>query len=78
VRRNMGWIQLGGDSQVFDSFFEIAAFLNELVSEPVTAKKSLGVFGDHLSERIEIHAGLLVSARRMIPLGGRRDQTSEE
>ncbi len=52
-------IQLRGDGQVLNRFFEIATFLNEFIPEPVTAEKALWVFGDHLSERIEIHTGLL-------------------
>jgi hypothetical protein len=69
----MGWIQLCSDGQVLDRLFEIAAFLDEFIPESVTAEKSLWVFGDHLSEGIKIHAGLLVSAGRMIPLQGRRE-----
>ncbi len=71
--RNMGWVQLRGDSEMFDGFFEVAAFLDEFISQSVTAKKSLWVFGNHLSERIKIHVGLLVSGGRMIPLHGRRE-----
>ena len=73
MRGHVGWIQLCGDSQVLDRFFEIGAFLNELVPKPVTAEKALGVFGDHLSERIKIHADLLVCAECIIPLHGRRE-----
>jgi hypothetical protein len=58
----VGRIQLCGDGQVLDRFFEMAAFLDEFISESVTAKKAIWVFGDHLSECIKIHAGLLVSA----------------
>ena len=61
MRRNVGRVQLCGDGQVLDRFFEIAAFLEEFIPKPVTAEKALWVFGDHLSERIEIHACLLVS-----------------
>lgn len=68
MRRNVGWIQLRGDGQVLDRLFETAAFLDEFVPEPVTAKKALWVFGDHLSERVEIHTGLCFDAGRMIPL----------
>ena len=73
MRCNVGRIQPCGDSQVLDRFFKIPAFLNEFIPEPVTAEKALRVFGDHLSERIKIQAGLLVSVRRMIPLQGRRE-----
>jgi hypothetical protein len=68
VRRNVGWVQLRGDSQVLDRFFETAAFLDEFIPEPVTAQKALWVFGDHLFERIKIHTRLLDRAGRMIPL----------
>ena len=73
MRRDVGWVQLCRDGQVFDRFFEIATFLDKFMSKPVAAKKALRVFGDHLSERIKIHVGLLVSTRRMIPLHGRRE-----
>jgi len=73
VRCNVGRIQPCGDGQVLDRFFEIPAFLNEFIPEPVTAEKTLRVFGDHLSERIKIQAGLLVSAGRIVPLQGRRE-----
>lgn len=73
MRRNMGWVQLRGDSQMFDGFFEVAAFLDEFISQPVPTEEPLGVFGNHLSERIKIHAGLLASVGRMIPLHGRRE-----
>jgi len=69
----MGRVQLRGDGEVLDRLFEIPAFLKEFIPEPVTAEKALWVFGDHLSERVKIHAGLLVSAGRMIPLQGRRE-----
>jgi hypothetical protein len=58
---------------VLDCFFETATFLDEFMSQPVTTEKTLGVFGNHLSERIKIHAGLLASVGRMIPLHGRRE-----
>jgi hypothetical protein len=58
---------------MFDGFLEIPAFLKKFIPEPVTAEKALWVFGDHLSERIKIHAGLLMSVGRMIPLRGRRE-----
>jgi hypothetical protein len=73
VRSNVGLVQLRGDGEVLDRLFEIPAFLKEFIPEPVTAEKALWVFGDHLSERVKIHAGLLVSAGRMIPLQGRRE-----
>jgi hypothetical protein len=73
VRRNMGWVQLCGDSQVFDGFFKIASSLEEFISESVTAKKARWVFGNHLSKRIKIHTGPLVGVWRMIPLHGRRE-----
>jgi hypothetical protein len=73
----VGWIQLRGNGQVLNRFFETAAFLDEFVSEPIAAKKALWVFSDHLSERIEIHAGSFVSAGRMIPLRGRREPVAE-
>jgi len=44
-----------------------------LPSEPVPAKKALWVFGGHLTERVKIHAGLLVRVARMIPLQRRRE-----
>jgi hypothetical protein len=69
----MGWIQLCSDGQVLDCLFEIAAFLDEFIPESVTAEKALWAFSDHLSECIKIHADLLVSAGRMIPLQGRRE-----
>ena len=37
MRGYVGRIQLCGDGQVLDRFFEIAAFLDEFISEPVTA-----------------------------------------
>jgi len=73
MRRDVGWVQLCRDGQVLDCFFEIATFLDEFMSQPVPTEKSLWVFGNHLSEGIKIHAGLLVSVRRMIPLHGRRE-----
>jgi len=73
VRRNVGRVQLCGDCQVLDRFFEIPAFLNEFIPEPVTAEKALWVFGDHLSERIKVRVGLLVCAGHIIPLQGRRE-----
>ena len=51
------WVQLRRDGQVLDRFFETAAFLDEFIPEPVTSEKALGVFGDHLPERIKIHVG---------------------
>jgi hypothetical protein len=51
----------------------VATVLNEFIPEPVTAEKALWVFGDHLSERVKIHVGLLESAGRMIPLCRRRE-----
>ena len=71
--RNVGRVQLRGDSQVFDGFLEAAAFLNEFMTQPVPTEKPLGVFGNHVSECIKIHAGLLASVGRMIPLHGRRE-----
>jgi hypothetical protein len=62
MRRNVGWIQLCGDGQMLDRFFKTAAFLDELIPEPVTTKKALWVSGNHLSECIKIHTGLLMSA----------------
>ena len=73
MRRDVGWVQLCCDGQVLDCFFEIATFLDEFISQPVPTEKPLGVFGNHLSERIKIHAGLLTSVGRMIPLHGRRE-----
>ena len=73
MRRHVGRVQLRRDGQVLDRFFETAAFLDEFIPEPVTSEKALGVFGDHLPERIKIHVGLLVSVRGMIPLSGRRE-----
>ena len=73
MRCYVGWIQLRGDGQVLNGLFEIPAFLNEFIPEPETAEKALWVFGDHLSERVKIHAGFLVSVGRMIPLQGRRE-----
>jgi hypothetical protein len=58
---------------VLDRFFEIPAFLNEFIPEPVTAEKALWVFCDHLSECVKIHAALLVSVGGMIPLRRRRE-----
>ena len=72
MRRDVGWVQLCCDGQVLDCFFEIATFLDEFMSQPVTAEKTLGVLGNHLSECIKVHAGLLASLGRMIPLLGRR------
>jgi hypothetical protein len=57
---------------VLDCFFEIATFLDEFMSQPVPTEKPLRVFGNHVSERIKIHLGLLVSGGCMIPLSGRR------
>ena len=42
-------------------------------SPPVTAEKALWVFGDHLSERIKIHTGLLMRECRILPLCQRRE-----
>ena len=78
MRSNVGRVQLRGDGQMLDRLFEIPAFLNEFIPEPVTAEKALWVFGYHLSERVKIHAGLLMSAGRMIPLQAGENQTSEE
>jgi hypothetical protein len=78
VRSNVGRVQLRGDGQMLDRLFEIPAFLNEFIPEPVTAEKAHWVFGNHLSERVKIHAGLLMSAGRMIPLQAGENQTSEE
>jgi hypothetical protein len=58
---------------MFDGLLEISAFLKEFIPEPVTAENARWVFGDHLSERVKIHAGLLMSVGRMIPLQGRRE-----
>ena len=73
MRCDVGWVQLCRDGQVLDCFFEIATFLDEFMSQPVPTEKPLGVFGNHLSECIKIHAGLLASVRGMIPLQGRRE-----
>jgi hypothetical protein len=43
------------------------------MSQPVPTEKPLGVFGNHLSECVKIHAGLLASVGHMISLHGRRE-----
>lgn len=73
MRRDVGWVQLCRDGQVLDCLFKIATFLDKFMSQPVPTEKPLGVFGNHLSECIKIHAGLLASVGRMIPLHGRRE-----
>jgi hypothetical protein len=74
----VGRVQLRGDGQVLDRLFKISAFLNEFIPEPVTTEKALWVFVDHLSERVEIQAILLVSEGRILPLQEGESQTSEE
>jgi hypothetical protein len=59
MRCHVRRVKLRRDGQVLDDFFEIAAFLNEFIPEPEPAEKAPRVFGDHLSECIKIHAGLL-------------------
>jgi hypothetical protein len=61
---------------VLDCFFKIATFLEEFMPQPVPTEKPLGVFGNHVSECIKIHAGLLASVGRIIPLHGGESQTS--
>ena len=78
MRGHVGRVQLLGDGQVLDRLFKISAFLNEFIPEPVTAEKALWVFVDHLSERVEIQASLLVSEGRILPLQEGESQTSEE
>ena len=69
----MGRVQLGGDEEMFDGLLQISLFLNQFVSKPVTAEKALRIFGNHLSERVKIHAGFLVTVAGMLPLEGRRE-----
>ena len=51
----MGWVQLRGDRQMLDRFFGAAVLLKNLIAESVTAQKTLGILGDHLTERINVH-----------------------
>jgi hypothetical protein len=41
---------------MFDSLLEVPTFLKEFIPKPVTPEEALWVFGDHLSERVKIHA----------------------
>src|SRR5215475_56190 len=73
MRRDVGRIQLCGNGQVLDCLLEAAAFLDQFIPEAVTAQESLGVFGDHLFECVDIHTVLPVTMWRMVPLQGTRE-----
>lgn len=55
VRSDMYWIQLDCDAKMFHGFFKAAAFLQNLVAETVTPKKSFWILGHHLAKCVNIH-----------------------
>ena len=48
-------VQLCGDRQVLDRFFEIAALLENFVTQSITTEKSFRILGDHLPKRVNVH-----------------------
>src|SRR4030065_369150 len=57
----MAYYSFGHDGQMFDRFFKIAVFLEDLVAQPIAAEKSFWILGDHLSKCVDIHRAKLPS-----------------
>src|SRR5689334_7129505 len=49
-------VELNGDTEMFNRFFQAPAFLEDLVSEAVPAEESLRILRDHLTEAVDVHA----------------------
>ena len=48
-------VQLCGDREMLDSFFDAAVFLKDLIAESIAAEESLGILGDHLTKSVNVH-----------------------